>query len=271
MVGTKAIHWVGEGLMRIGSYFMHTIRAKQASKAIVEGAFINEVLQKCFVNSSRIGSYRLEWDFITSILAQTKDEPMREIGAKATVYSALHARHLHKIIRTSASSSVDARALCDLVCFFKPSTIIELGTSAGLTTRALAQAAPSTPIISIEGNAQMHQIAKQHLHVFAHVSLHCAYFDAILPQLEWQTDKPSFVFIDGNHTYNASLRYFSFFRLKATKGSVVVHDIRWSTEMMRAWKEIVASLDAGLIIETYNMGIVVINPDVPKQHLRIRY
>ena len=191
----------------------------------------------------------------------------QEIGARRNQHL-----NLHRIITQSASSTSDSQALCDMVSFLNPSTIIELGTSVGLTTRALALAAPKTTIISIEGNTDLYNIAQSHLCAFGNVNLYNSLFDNILPSLTWDKSKPVFVFIDGNHTYEASLRYFKFFIERAAVGSgLILHDIRWSIGMMRAWKEIKQLDFAGVSLESYTMGMVFLREGILKQEFRIKY
>ena len=60
------------------------------------------------------------------------------------------------------------------------------------------------------------------------------------------------VFIDGNHTYEATMIYYKLF---AGSMCIVFDDIAWSTDMIRAWRKI-KLIRAGSAIDLFKMGIV---------------
>ncbi|MBK6643902.1 MAG: class I SAM-dependent methyltransferase [Bacteroidetes bacterium] len=48
-----------------------------------------------------------------------------------------------------------------------------------------------------------------------------------------------FIFIDGNHTYEATMRYFNWILPKVrAKTMIIFDDINWSAGMQQAWLEI---------------------------------
>lgn len=250
------------------SYLHHWVIASGSSGRRIYLPHMKKIFKQCFNRRTRIGSYRLEWNFISNLIKQVDGLLQSELGAGQRITT----KNLQQTIRQSASSISDMQALCDLSCFINPATIIELGTSAGFTTRALALASPNTKIISIEGNSNLYNIAKQHLSTFQNIELHCGFFDEVLPNLEYDKCKPIFVFIDGNHTYEASLRYVTKFLKFAVAGSaIVLHDIRWSEDMLKAWKKIKTLEFTGLTLESYTMGIIFLRKEKEKQEFFIRY
>jgi len=252
----------------ISSYIHHCIIARSSKGKSIYFPFMKKIFLLCFNKRTRIGSYRLEWGFVSNMINKVDGVSTQEIGAGKR----LKTKKIKEIVRRSACSVTDMQALCDLICYSMPKTVIELGTAAGFTTRALALAVPKTTIISIEGNNDLYQIAKQHLHTFNNVYLHWGLFDTVLPTIKYDKAKPVFAFIDGNHTYAASIRYVQFFLSSAVAGSIIVlHDIRWSTEMIRAWKDIKKMKFNGLTLESYTMGIIFIRKEREKQEFFIRY
>ena len=64
-------------------------------------------------------------------------------------------------------------------------------------------------------------------------------FDHTLEELCSQQDKIDLVYIDGNHRYEPTLRYFRQLLTRITPESVLIFDdIHWSPEMEAAWEEI---------------------------------
>jgi hypothetical protein len=60
-------------------------------------------------------------------------------------------------------------------------------------------------------------------------------FDERLKELE-QDSVPELVFIDGDHSYEATMKYFNYFSSRMKKGFLVFDDINWSAGMRKAWK-----------------------------------
>ena len=70
-------------------------------------------------------------------------------------------RKIAEIVRNSATSPKYASLLFRLVNHFKPSTILELGTSLGIGTLYMASVSKNSRIYTVEGCPQAAGIAKQ--------------------------------------------------------------------------------------------------------------
>jgi predicted O-methyltransferase YrrM len=136
--------------------------------------------------------------------------------------------------------------------------VIELGTALGISTTYLATGNANTPVITVEANSQLCDLASDH---FSHskltnITLLNNHFDDVLPELAAQTRGNLLVFIDGNHTYDATMRYYHFFSKLNNTAILVFDDIHWSAGIHKAWKEIQKSPDSGVTIDLFQMGIV---------------
>jgi len=91
-------------------------------------------------------------------------------------------------------------------------------------------------------------------------------------RLNEKPTQPTMIFIDGNHTYRATLHYFEYFieRLN-TDSFIVFDDIHWSLGMEEAWKKIIADKRITLSVDIFEMGIVFLRKGVEKQHFVIRF
>jgi predicted O-methyltransferase YrrM len=120
-------------------------------------------------------------------------------------------------------------------------TILELGSSAGMSGCYLASGNYCQKFITIEGSATLANLADNHLR---QISNRCQVvnasfddgLDKIFPNL---TEGIDLAYIDGNKEKAANLRYLERLTPHLNPGSVVVlDDIHWSHEMREAWKRI---------------------------------
>lgn len=160
-----------------------------------------------------------------------------------------------------------------LVQFSLPGQLIELGTGSGISTAYLAAADASIPLLTIEGSKERLEFAKQNLINLKvqNVEFINSDFDQFL-NANRKFGNPLLVFIDGNHNYEATLRYFRYFSSISGENSIIVFDdIRWSGEMEKAWKEIKADARVTIAIDLFFMGIIFFRPGVSKQEYIINF
>lgn len=165
------------------------------------------------------------------------------------------------------------RFLYNLVRFCKPSRIIELGTGAGISTAYLAAADQQVNVISVEGDPERHKLARSLLKKtgLSNYVLHCKNFDEFLNECSFYDD-PVLVFIDGDHNYSSMMRYYRLFADNVGEKSVIVFDdIRWSKDLLNAWKEIIKMPEAYLSIDLFSAGILFFNSDITKQDFIINF
>ena len=78
-------------------------------------------------------------------------------------------------------------------------------------------------------------------------------------------------YVDANHTYEATLRYFKqLLPAVGEKSIVVVDDIYHSQEMERAWRAIQAEPQVTSTVDCYHAGLVFFIPHYIRKHFRIR-
>lgn len=184
-------------------------------------------------------------------------------------------RKISVIARTALKPKKFSQLLFRMVNYFKPTNILELGTSLGITTAYLASANINTPVITMEGAENILRIAKNN---FNHLNLSNiktvqGNFDSTLPLEINQLSTIDFVFIDGNHRKEPTLRYFKEISKKITENSVIVFDdIHWSKEMEEAWYQIKTHSSVTLTVDLFFIGIVFFRKQQKtKQHFIIRF
>jgi predicted O-methyltransferase YrrM len=185
----------------------------------------------------------------------------------------------HRSVRSLAGNAAKppklAQLIYRLVQHYSPDTIIELGTSLGLTTSYMALAAPATRIITVEGAPGVADVARRNFRQLGlgHIEQITGNFDGKLPQLLAQGLKPDMVFIDGNHRKQPTLDYFNMLLPALQQESFLIFDdIHWSAEMEEAWQAIKSHPAVMLTVDLFFLGLVFFRPEfkVP-QHFTIRF
>ena len=153
------------------------------------------------------------------------------------------------------------RVLFNLSGYFKPQQIIELGTGLGIGTMYLALGNPSAKVITIEGNPVLAAIAEENFRKagLENICIVTGRFDDVLPGIIKNCAGNLMVFIDGNHTFEATLRYCGMFTsIIGFKGVIIIDDINWSAGMMSAWETICSFYEKAVHVNLFNMGILII-------------
>ncbi|MCX6316293.1 MAG: class I SAM-dependent methyltransferase [Bacteroidetes bacterium] len=204
---------------------------------------------------------------------------IEDFGA-GSVKGSHHQRTVSSIAKNAAKPARFGQLLYRMVKNYQPATILELGTSLGITTAYLTLGQPQATIITMEGAAAVAARASRH---FSELQLQpvrqvLGNFDETLPALlqEWQpgTGKAAdFVFIDGNHRQEPTERYFQQLLPFINNDSILIFDdIHWSAEMERAWATIQSHPSVRCTIDLFFIGIVFFRKEfTEKQHFTIRF
>ena len=199
---------------------------------------------------------------------------VRDFGAGSAVIKT-NDRVVRKIAGSSLKSKKVARLLYRMVLHYKPSNIIELGTSFGITTSYMAIADNKIPVYTVEGDPSIASIASNNFATLQldNINLTVGNFDEKLPELLEAVKAAGLVFIDGNHRKTPTLKYFGQLLPYANESTIIIlDDIHWSAEMEEAWNEIKQSEQVTLSIDLFFIGIVFFkNAFKVKQHFSIRF
>jgi predicted O-methyltransferase YrrM len=182
-------------------------------------------------------------------------------------------RTIGDITRITSVNDRYGRFLYRLARYYNPSHIIELGTAAGISTQYLATGNPQAEVITVEGNPNLAEVASRNFRInrIKNITTINSSFDDVLPQLVKYIVPGDLVYIDGNHTAEATWRYYSAFTAMDKNPILVFDDINWSHDMRSAWKKICSQAGRGVIIDLFQMGICFNNIQSPKQIFRINY
>lgn len=207
----------------------------------------------------------------SSLLQDTTPLPSMDFGAGSKKKQ--NSRTIGDTTRIASISDRYGRLLYRLAKYYHPAHIIELGTAAGISTQYLATGNPHAEVITVEGNPRLAEVASKNFRInrIKNITVINGSFDDVLPQLANYIQPGDLVYIDGNHTAEATWRYYSEFTANGKNPILIFDDINWSQDMRSAWKKIRSHASRGVIIDMFQMGIYFNNSQVPRQIIRINY
>jgi len=188
-------------------------------------------------------------------------------------------RSIQQIAKHGIAQKKQAEFLYRFINKFAPKTIVELGTSLGLTTLYLAKAVPKATIYTIEGCPNLFNFSNDLFqkelppNKLKNIQTINGNFDDALPTLLSKIESIDFFYIDGNHAYKPTMDYFRMALEKKNNQSIFVFDdIYWSDDMQQAWKEICADKNVSLSLDLFYFGMVFFRPEHKnKEHFVLKF
>ena len=154
---------------------------------------------------------------------------------------------------------------------FRGLTIVELGTSLGVTTAYMAAMDSRNRVVTFEGCEAVADVAKENWKTLNINNIECRVGEIDAEQLARDIEHLDVAFIDANHTYVSTWEYFDVLGGKVHEKSViVVDDIHYSEEMEKAWKAICADERVTSTIDLYQMGLVFFDKHYWKRNYKMR-
>ena len=181
-------------------------------------------------------------------------------------------RKVKKIARSSSTEPRYGGVVQKIIDSFKVETALELGTSIGIGTMFLAKVNPKVKVTTIEGCPETYKFAKEEFtkRKITNVTFINDNFDHLFDSDTLKGQKFDLVVIDGNHTYEATLKYFNNILNNhcEQKSIIIIDDINWSRDMFRAWSEISFATPNSLRLNLFRMGIIFTGYDLPQAEIK---
>lgn len=178
------------------------------------------------------------------------------------------------ILRKSVNPAKYGQLLFRIIYYFKFHDVLELGTSFGFSTSYLASSSSEIKCTTIEGSPEIANRARRNFEKLnlKNIELIVGNIDDMLPDIVAKKEKLDLVYIDANHTLDATLHYFEMCLPKIHNDSIMVFDdIHWSEDMEQAWNNIIQHPDVTSTIDMFQMGIVFFNKNLNKMHYKVFY
>jgi len=184
-------------------------------------------------------------------------------------------RKVAAIAGSSLKPSKFSQLLFRMINYYQSQTILEVGTSLGITTAYLASARQDASVITMEGATAVAAVAKENFTELGLTNIKVVEgnFDETLLSTVSPLSSIDFAFLDGNHRYEPTIRYFDSLLDHLHEYSIVVmDDIHWSEEMEQAWYKAQQYEQVTLTIDLFFIGILFFRKESKvKQHFAIRF
>lgn len=254
------------------SYFQYLLKAK--NRHGVHSPFVYNLLDEVIYETSIYPDEFKAIEALRSELEERNDTiEITDLGAGSTVNTS-NIRKVGDIARNSSKPAKLAQLIYKLAKKFQPETILELGTSLGISTSYLSKACPNSKVYTIEGCPETAKLAQANFEKLGleNIELSVGNFDDRLPDLILQVEQLNLVFIDGNHRKEPTIDYFKRCLKKTDENSIFIFDdIHWSTGMEEAWNTVKKHPDVSVTLDLYFIGIVFLRKDQAKEDFIIRF
>ncbi|MBX9887274.1 MAG: class I SAM-dependent methyltransferase [Flavobacteriaceae bacterium] len=257
-------------LFQIKSYLKFLWYSK--NEHAVHSPFVFNIITKCFYDKKNKPQYSILEKYRQSLLANSNSITVIDFGVGSKVFKS-NVRSIAQIAKTAGISTKHSRLLFRISNYFKPKSILEIGTSLGLATAALALGNDKTAIITLEGCRETANIAQKQFNEFKLEGINSVLseFDSYLATIPATEVKFDMIYFDGNHSKKATIAYFEKLLPTITNDSVwIFDDIHWSPDMEEAWNIIKEHSLVTVTIDVFQWGIVFFRREQPKEHFIIR-
>lgn len=255
-------------------YIHYWMKSSNAKGHGIHSPFVFELVDKVFIDDRNFYVFPLIEAAREELLYNNSSIAVTDFGAGSRV-NKNYSRTISSIAKSSLKPKKFGQLLFKLVNYFGSTTILELGTSLGITTSYLAAANHNGLVITMEGAPEIAKQAERH---FQHIGLHnieqiVGNFDETLSNVLQKNKILDFVFIDGNHRFEPTIRYFNMLKPNLHENSVLVFDdIHWSKEMELAWAAIKEDDSVTLTIDLFFIGLVFFRKEQKKkQHFIVQF
>lgn len=257
-------------LQQIKSYLNFLYHSKNEHG--VHSPFVFKLVTKCFYDKQNYPEYSILKSYLNTLLQNKNTIEVTDFGAGSRVFKS-NTRQIAKIAKTAGITPKRAELLFRIVRYFQPENILEIGTSLGLATSALALGNPDAKITTLEGCQNTLNQCQSQLQKFNINNVNCVNteFSSFLKNLQPSTYNLQLIYFDGNHSKAATLNYFELLLPTVTNETVwIFDDIHWSAEMEEAWEIIKNHPKVTVTIDTFQWGLVFFRAEQEKEHFVIR-
>lgn len=255
-------------------YIRYYLTASNGKGHGIHSPFVFNFIEKVLNDRSQYHCYSIIEQERQLLLSNTTVIEVEDFGAGSSVI-----KTKQRVVKDIAASSLKSKKFSQLLFriakYYQCNTILELGTSFGITTSYLAAANNDSTVYTCEGSKNIAAIANKKFSKLQlrNIKLQQGDFENILPKILLELQTIDLAFIDGNHRKEPTINYFLQLIQHAHPSTILIFDdIHWSKGMEAAWLEIQQHPQVTLTIDLFFIGIVIINSNIKvPQHFTIRF
>ena len=238
----------------------------------VHSPFVFDLITNCFNKKTPSIVIKIWTNYWIALSKNNTEITVTDYGAGSRVFKG-DKRKVSDILTNVSISKKEAALLTRIVSFFQFENILEIGTSLGLGTLALALGNKKAQITTLEGCPETIAIPRESLqkHVKNKIDFIEGEFSSTLLEV-LKNQKFDLIYFDGNHQKEATIEYFEQCLQSIHNNTLFVFDdIYWSPEMTAAWEYIKKHQKVTLTIDTYHLGFVSFRKEqFQKEHFKVR-
>lgn len=254
-------------------YFRH--RARSQSKYKIHSPFVFDLYTNVIARSEQHLQYRVINRLRKELVLVLRYIKRRDLGAINRDFPA--DQRFVRVRDIAVHDSINKKSGELLFRFgelFRPATILELGTSLGISTIYLSLAAPESQIITIEGCIDSAHLAEDNFEKtgLKNIKVIIGRFEEKLAEALTRMPSPDLIFIDGNPAKEPTLAYFrQCLQHINSRTVIIINNICRSTEMRKAWKSICAEPKVKVTLDLGRMGVVFFREELSKEDFILNF
>jgi len=243
---------------------------KSSNQHGVHSPFVYDLLTKCFYKKEKQASFLKLEKFRKKILQDKQPIIVKDFGAGSRVFKS-NERQISAIAKNAGISAKRAKLLNKLINYLEIQDALELGTSVGIASAAMA-IDTNANVLTLEGCPETAGVAQRYFKDFQlnNITVKVGEFDNLLKAIP-DSKKYDLIYFDGNHQKSPTLNYFQKLLPLIHNNSVFLFDdIHWSQEMEEAWEEIKSHPKVKVTIDSFYWGLVFFRKEQEKEHFTLR-
>lgn len=236
----------------------------------IHSPFVYTFAKEC-LNNHKSTTHKRELSLYRQrLLGAERRIEVTDFGAGSRIFKS-NERRICDIAKHAGATERRMHLLQRVIAYLKPERVLELGTSIGMATCAMALGSKNSTITSLEGCPNTLEIARENLNHFKidNVKLVEGRFCQSIKKLN--NHKLDIIYFDGNHSQKATLEYVRLLLPTAINGTLwIFDDIHWSPEMTQAWEHIKALPEISVTIDCYHLGFVFFRNEQLTEDFHVR-
>ena len=260
-------------LLLIYRYIIYWFKSRTRYR--IHSQFVFDFTNNILRDREEYGDYSVLWKHRNELAEST--DPIETvdfgIGAGKKAYST-RMLSLGKIVRLRSHNESRLKLLYRMTRYYKPKNILEFGTAAGISASYIKKGNQESSMTTLEGCANLAARANEYFEELGlrNIEIAVGNFDVTLDEVLKKFSDLDFVFFDGNHRKEPTLRYFQKCAQLANENSIFVFDdIHWSSDMESAWNSIKSDTRVSVTIDLFWFGLVFFRKGIEKQDFILYY
>ena len=243
---------------------------KSSNQHGIHSPFVYDLITKCFYDKTPFSAYHNLKALRNELIHNQDLVNIKYYSEASKVFKSNH-KKISTIVKDEGSSYKKQKQLYRIANYFKPKKVLELGTSVGLGSAAIAIASKNCIITTVEVNKNISAIAKKVFQSYQlnNIQIETSSFKNFFKKTN--NENLDLVYLDGTYDKNSTIENFnSLLKYSHNESVFIFNNIYRSKEMTEAWNIIKKQKEITVSIDTFYWGFLFFRKEQPKQHFTIR-